>query len=100
MPASARREAHRPTHFHEANVSAIGLGLWPLVGGLGRIWEKDAVATIRYALDSGITLVDAAQSHEPAALCTKGCFPLARHESDRTAVRSHARSSAALSALQ
>lgn len=46
------------------SVSAIGLGLWPLVGGLGRIKEKDAVATIRYALDSGITLVDAAQSYE------------------------------------
>jgi len=46
------------------DVSAIGLGLWPLVGGLGRIGEKDAVATIRYALDSGITLVDAAQSYE------------------------------------
>jgi len=45
-------------------VSAIGLGLWPLVGGLGRIEEKDAVATIRYALDSGITLIDAAQSYE------------------------------------
>ena len=45
-------------------VSAIGLGLWPLIGGLGRIREKDAVATIRYALDSGITLVDAAQSYE------------------------------------
>jgi aryl-alcohol dehydrogenase-like predicted oxidoreductase len=45
-------------------VSAIGLGLWPLVGGLGRIKEKDAVATIRYALDSGINLVDAAQSYE------------------------------------
>ena len=45
-------------------VSAIGLGLWPLVGGLGRIKEKDAVATIRYALDNGITLMDAAQSYE------------------------------------
>ena len=45
-------------------VSAIGLGLWPLVGGMGRVEEKDAVATIRHALDSGITLIDAAQSYE------------------------------------
>jgi len=45
-------------------VSAIGLGLWPLVGGMGRVEEKDAVATIRHALNSGITLVDAAQSYE------------------------------------
>ena len=45
-------------------VSVIGLGLWPLVGGLGRIREKDAIAVIRYALDRGINLVDAAQSYE------------------------------------
>jgi aryl-alcohol dehydrogenase-like predicted oxidoreductase len=45
-------------------VSAIGLGMWPLVGGMGRVEEKDAIATIRHALDSGITVVDAAQSYE------------------------------------
>ena len=45
-------------------VSAIGLGMWPLVGGMGRVEEKEAIATIRHALDSGITVVDAAQSYE------------------------------------
>lgn len=45
-------------------VSAIGLGMWPLVGGMGRVEEKKAIATIRHALDSGITVVDAAQSYE------------------------------------
>lgn len=45
-------------------VSAIGLGMWPLVGGLGRMDESDAVTTIRYALDCGISLVDAAQSYQ------------------------------------
>lgn len=55
---------YRQLGNHGPRVSAIGLGMWPLVGGLGRIEEKDAIATIRYALDSGITLVDAAQSYE------------------------------------
>ena len=45
-------------------VSVIGLGLWPLVGGMGRVEERDAIATIRHALDNGVTLVDAAQSYE------------------------------------
>lgn len=45
-------------------VSVLGLGLWPITGGLGKVDEKDAIATIRHALDSGITLVNGAQSYE------------------------------------
>jgi aryl-alcohol dehydrogenase-like predicted oxidoreductase len=47
-------------------VSVIGLGTWPLGGGLGAVEEKDAIATMRYAMDNGITLIDAAQSYENA----------------------------------
>lgn len=44
-------------------VSAIGLGAWPLGGGLGSVDDADAIATIQYALDNGITLIDTAQGY-------------------------------------
>ena len=45
------------------NVSVLGLGAWPLGGGLGAVSEKDAIATIRAAIDSGVTLIDTAQAY-------------------------------------
>ena len=47
----------------EAQVSAIGLGAWPLGGGMGGVDEKTAIDTIRAAIDSGVTLVDTAQAY-------------------------------------
>ena len=44
-------------------VSVIGLGAWPIGGGMGRVEEKTAVGTVRTAIDSGITLVDTAQAY-------------------------------------
>ena len=41
-------------------VSVIGLGAWPLGGGMGRVDEKTAIDTIRAAIDSGVTLADTA----------------------------------------
>ncbi len=55
---------YRQLGVNGPEVSAIGLGMWPLVGGMGRVEEADAIRTIRHALDCGINLVDAAQSYE------------------------------------
>ena len=44
-------------------VSAIGLGTWPIGGGLGRVEARQAIDVVRTAIDSGITLLDTAQSY-------------------------------------
>ena len=44
-------------------VSVIGLGTWPLRGGMGQVDERTAIATIHAAIDSGITLIDTAQAY-------------------------------------
>lgn len=44
-------------------VPVLGLGAWPLGGGMGRVNEQEAIATIRAAIDKGITLIDTAQSY-------------------------------------
>lgn len=44
-------------------VSVVGLGAWPLGGGMGGVDEKTAIDTIRAAIDSGITLIDTAQAY-------------------------------------
>jgi len=42
-------------------VSVIGLGTWPLSGGMGSMDDQTAIAITRTAIDSGINLVDTAQ---------------------------------------
>lgn len=44
-------------------VSVIGLGAWPLGGGMGQISDETAIATIHAAIDHGITLIDTAQMY-------------------------------------
>lgn len=44
-------------------VSVIGFGAWPIGGGMGQVDEHTAIATIRCAIDSGITLIDTAQAY-------------------------------------
>lgn len=44
-------------------VSVLGLGAWPLGGGMGLIDEATAISTIHAAIDQGITLVDTAQAY-------------------------------------
>jgi aryl-alcohol dehydrogenase-like predicted oxidoreductase len=44
-------------------VPVLGLGTWPLGGGMGRVDERTAIATIHAALDNGITLIDTAQAY-------------------------------------
>ena len=44
-------------------VSAICFGAWPLGGGMGRLAEADAIATVQAAIDVGMTFIDTAQSY-------------------------------------
>ena len=44
-------------------VSVIGLGAWPLGGGMGAVDEAQAIHTIHAALDHGISLIDTAQAY-------------------------------------
>jgi aryl-alcohol dehydrogenase-like predicted oxidoreductase len=44
-------------------VSVIGLGAWPIGGGMGGIDAETGIATVRSAIDSGITLLDTAQAY-------------------------------------
>lgn len=47
-------------------VPVIGLGAWPIGGGMGRMEETEAVRTVRGAIDAGVTLVDTAQAYGPS----------------------------------
>jgi aryl-alcohol dehydrogenase-like predicted oxidoreductase len=44
-------------------VPVLGLGTWPLGGGMGLVDKQTAIATIHAAIDSGITLLDTAQGY-------------------------------------
>ena len=44
-------------------VSTVCLGTWPIGGGMGAIEERQAVATIRAALDAGVTFIDTAEGY-------------------------------------
>ena len=44
-------------------VSVLGLGAWPLGGGMGQVDEQTAISTIHAAIDQGITLIDTAQAY-------------------------------------
>lgn len=46
-----------------SQVSVLGLGAWPLGGGMGQVDEATAVDTVRAAIDNGITLIDTAQAY-------------------------------------
>ena len=47
-------------------VPVIGLGAWPVGGGMGRMEESEAIRTVRGAIDAGVTLVDTAQAYGPS----------------------------------
>ena len=42
-------------------VSGIGFGAWAIGGGWGKLDDREAVATLHEALDSGVNFVDTAQ---------------------------------------
>ncbi|MSP14634.1 MAG: aldo/keto reductase [Chloroflexi bacterium] len=54
---------HRLLGKDGPQVPVLGLGAWPLAGGMGSVDEKTAISTVHAAIDNGITLVDTAQSY-------------------------------------
>ena len=44
-------------------VPVLGLGAWPIGGGMGQVGGQTAIATVRAAIDQGITLLDTAQAY-------------------------------------
>src|SRR5262249_17770335 len=44
-------------------VPVLGLGAWPIGGGMGRVDEQAAIALVRASIDCGITLLDTAQAY-------------------------------------
>lgn len=44
-------------------IPVLGLGGWPIGGGMGQVDERAAIDLVRAAIDSGITLVDTAQAY-------------------------------------
>jgi len=44
-------------------VPVLGLGTWPIGGGMGQVGAQTAIATVRAAIDQGITLLDTAQAY-------------------------------------
>lgn len=42
-------------------IPVVGLGAWPIGGGMGTVDERNAIDTIHASLDHGITLIDTAQ---------------------------------------
>ncbi len=54
---------HRQLGKDGPKVPVIGFGAWPIGGGMGQTEDGTAIATVRAAIDSGITLVDTAQAY-------------------------------------
>lgn len=54
---------HRPLGANGPSVPVLGFGAWPVGGGLGRVETDTAIATVRAAIDSGITLLDTAEGY-------------------------------------
>lgn len=54
---------HRQLGTDGPEIPVIGLGAWPIGGGMGDLDEQDSIATVRTAIDNGITLLDTAQAY-------------------------------------
>lgn len=57
---------HRSLGKGGPRVPVIGLGAWPIGGGMGGVDEAEAIRTVRGAIDAGVTLVDTAQAYGPS----------------------------------
>jgi aryl-alcohol dehydrogenase-like predicted oxidoreductase len=53
----------RPLGKDGPEVSIISFGAWPIGGGMGPVANDTAVATVRAALDAGMTFIDTAQMY-------------------------------------
>ncbi|HTZ51271.1 MAG TPA: aldo/keto reductase [Spirochaetia bacterium] len=54
---------HRRLGTGGPRVPVLGFGAWPIGGGLGAVDRGTAIATVRAAIDSGITLIDTAEGY-------------------------------------
>ena len=63
MDTMSTQMEHRTLGAGGPRVPVLGLGTWPLGGGMGRVDEETAIATIRFAIDNGITMLDTAQAY-------------------------------------
>lgn len=54
---------HRQLGKDGADIPVIGLGAWPIGGGMGNMDDRDCIDTVRTAIDDGITLLDTAQAY-------------------------------------
>lgn len=45
------------------HVSVICFGAWPISGGMGTVSEGQAIATVRAAMDLGMTFIDTAEGY-------------------------------------
>ena len=54
---------HRQLGKNGPQIPVIGLGAWPIGGGMGALDEEAIHTTVRRAIDSGITLIDTAQAY-------------------------------------
>ena len=57
---------HRSLGKGGPRIPVIGLGAWPIGGGMGRMEEAESIRTVRGAIDAGVTLVDTAQAYGPS----------------------------------
>jgi aryl-alcohol dehydrogenase-like predicted oxidoreductase len=53
----------RPLGKDGPPVSILGFGAWPIGGGMGAVDEAAAIATVRAAIDHGLTFLDTAQAY-------------------------------------
>lgn len=54
---------HRNLGKKGPSVPVLGFGAWPIGGGLGAVEKATAIAAVRAAIDSGITLIDTAEGY-------------------------------------
>lgn len=54
---------HRILGQDGASIPVLGLGAWPIGGGMGHVDEQNAIALIHTAIENGITLIDTAQAY-------------------------------------
>jgi aryl-alcohol dehydrogenase-like predicted oxidoreductase len=54
---------HRQLGKGGPDVPVLGLGAWPIGGGMGHVDEQAAIRVVQTAIDCGISLVDTAQAY-------------------------------------
>lgn len=54
---------HRQLGKDGPRIPVLGLGAWPIGGGMGQVEEAEAIATIHAAIEHGISLIDTAEAY-------------------------------------